>query len=123
NAALAAAFYRFGVWGIPLSTAIVNVVGTAALLYLLRRRVHRLEARQTAVATARIVGASAALAAASFGIWYALDDLLGRNFGAQIVSLGAAIAGGVATYVFFCRLLGVRELNALLSLRARPGSG
>src|SRR5213079_2715441 len=38
NAALDAAFYRFGVWGIPLSTSIVNVAGTGALLVLLRRR-------------------------------------------------------------------------------------
>jgi putative peptidoglycan lipid II flippase len=120
NAALDAAFYRFGVWGIPLSTAVVNVVGTAALIYLLRRRVQQLEGRQTADATARIVGASAALAAVSFGVWYALDRLLGRSLGAQILSLGAAIAGGIGAYLFSCRLLGVRELNALLSLRPRP---
>jgi len=38
NAALDAAFYRFGIWGIPLSTSIVNIAGTAALIVLLRRR-------------------------------------------------------------------------------------
>src|ERR687884_1129721 len=35
NAALDAAFYRFGTWGIPLATTIVNVAGTALLLALL----------------------------------------------------------------------------------------
>ena len=38
NAALDAAFYRFGIWGIPLSTSIVNIAGTVALLVLLRRQ-------------------------------------------------------------------------------------
>ena len=38
NAVLDFAFYRFGVWGIPLSTAVCNLAGTWALLVLLRRR-------------------------------------------------------------------------------------
>jgi putative peptidoglycan lipid II flippase len=119
NAILDAAFYRFGTWGIPLSTSIVNVAGTALLLILLRRRIERVEFAQTARATALIAAASAALAAASFAVWYGLDSLAGRSFGAQLVSLAAALAGGTAVYLFFCRLLGVRELEALLSLRAR----
>src|SRR5205823_8291380 len=38
NAILDFAFYRFGTWGIPLSTTLVNVAGTVVLLVLLRRR-------------------------------------------------------------------------------------
>ena len=38
NAVLDAAFYRFGIWGLPLSTALVNIAGSAALFVLLRRR-------------------------------------------------------------------------------------
>ncbi len=119
NAALDAAFYHLGIWGIPLSTSVVNIAGTALLIVLLRRRVHRIELRETARATWLIVLASAALAGVSFGIWYGLDNLLGRSFGAQVVSLGTALLAGGATYLGCCRLLGVRELNALLSLRAR----
>ncbi len=119
NAALDAAFYHLGIWGIPLSTSVVNIAGTAVLIVLLRRRVHRIELRETARATWLIVLASAALAGVSFGIWYGLDNLLGRSFGAQVVSLGTALLVGGATYLGCCRLLGVRELNALLSLRAR----
>src|SRR5205807_3092457 len=43
NAALDAAFYRFGIWGIPLSTSLVNIAGTGALLVFLRRRMGRIE--------------------------------------------------------------------------------
>src|SRR6185312_14235984 len=90
NAALDAAFYRFGVWGIPLSTTFVN-----------------------------IAGASAVVAVVSYAVWRGLDTELGRSVGAQIVSLGLAIAGGVAAYALACRTLNVHELRALLSLRRR----
>src|SRR5205823_14243433 len=41
NAALDGAFYRLGIWGLPLSTSIVNIAGTAALIVLLRRKLER----------------------------------------------------------------------------------
>src|SRR5205823_7660948 len=67
NAALDAAFYRLGTWGIPLSTSVVNVAGTAALLWVLRRRLVRVELAETARALALISVAAALLAAASYG--------------------------------------------------------
>ena len=119
NAAFDAAFYRFGVWGIPLSTSVVNIAGTAVLLTLLQRRVHRIELGPTLRAGGLIVLASVALAGVAFGVWDGVDGLLGRSFGAQVVSLGTALAAGGAAYLISCRLLGVRELDALLSLRLR----
>src|SRR5256885_5910053 len=59
NAGLDAAFYRFGTWGIPLATSVVNVAGTIVLLALLRRRLARIELRETLDSLARIVAASA----------------------------------------------------------------
>jgi putative peptidoglycan lipid II flippase len=119
NAALDAAFYRFGTWGIPLSTTVVNIAGTALLLVLLRRRLDRVEIGETARAAVRVVLASAALAGVSYGVWRGLDSALGRSFGAQVVSVGTALGAGVAVYLVSCRLLGVRELEALLALRDR----
>jgi putative peptidoglycan lipid II flippase len=119
NALLDAAFYRFGTWGIPLSTTFVNIAGTAALLVLLQRRLGRIEIGQTARAFLKIVAASAVLAAVTYGVWRGLDTELGRSLGAQIVSLGLALAGGVAAYALACRTLNVHELRALLSLRRR----
>jgi putative peptidoglycan lipid II flippase len=119
NAALDAVFYRLGIWGIPLATSIVNIAGAAALLYLLQRREHKIELGKTGRAVGLIVLASTAMAGVSFGVWDGLDHLLGRSFAAQIVSLGMALLAGTAAYLVSCRLLGVRELDALLSLRAR----
>jgi putative peptidoglycan lipid II flippase len=119
NAALDAAFYRFGTWGIPLSTSIVNIAGTAALLWLLRRRIQRVEFGETARATVLIVLASAVLAGVSYAVWRGLDAALGRSLGAQLVSVGFALAAGAVAYLAACRALAVRELDALLSLRRR----
>jgi putative peptidoglycan lipid II flippase len=119
NAALDAAFYKLGIWGIPLSTSLVNIAGTAALLVLLRRRLGRIEAGETVRTFLLVAIASAALAAVSYGAWSGLDAALGRSFAAQAVSLTAALAAGAAAYLFSCRLLGVRELETLLALRGR----
>jgi hypothetical protein len=59
------------------------------------------------------------LAGVSYGVWRALDEALGRGFVAQLVSVGGALAAGGAAYLVCCRLLGVREIEALLTLRDR----
>jgi putative peptidoglycan lipid II flippase len=122
NAALDFAFYRLGTWGIPLSTAVVNLAGTVVLLVLMRRRIGGIEGARTASATARVALASAAVAAVAYGVWEPLDAALNRSFPAQVVSLGLALGAATATYLGACRLLRVPELDALLSLvrRFRP---
>ncbi len=121
NAALDAAFYRFGTWGIPLATSVVNVAGTVTLFLLLRRRLGRLELRETADSIVRIITASAAVAGVSYGVWFLIDQAAGRSFGGQVASVGTALAAGVAVYLLACRALKVRELGALLALRGRLG--
>ena len=120
-AVLYALLYRVGAWGIPLSISIANVVGTVALLAFLRRRLGRIELRATGAAIARHVAASAVLAAVAYGVWWALDEAVGRSLVGQILSLGAALAVGGAVYLGVSRALGVHELQALLSLRRRLG--
>jgi putative peptidoglycan lipid II flippase len=123
NGVLDWAFYRFGTWGIPLATTVVNIAGTAALLELLRRRLGRIELMETARAFVLIVLASTVLAGVAYGVWRGLDEQLGRSLAAQIASVGTALVAGTLAYGFSCRLLGVRELRALLWLRSsrRPG--
>lgn len=120
NALLNLAFYRLGIWGIPLATAVVNVVGTAALLFVLRKRLGgRLGFGETANGVARITLASLAAAAVGFAVWWVVDRRVGRSTGAQILSLGLGIAAAIDLYLAACLLLRVREMGTLLSLRAR----
>jgi putative peptidoglycan lipid II flippase len=117
NALLDAVFYRFGVWGIPLSTSVVNIAGTAALLYFFRRRMGRFDLGETARTFVLVCVASAVLAAVGWGIWYLIDSALGRSLPAQVVSLGLGLVLGFAAFFGVCRLLGVRELETMLRLR------
>jgi putative peptidoglycan lipid II flippase len=119
NAVLDAVLYRVGVWGIPLATSIVNIVGTLALLVVLRHRLGRLDGWAIAGSYARIALASAVAAGAAFGVWYLLDATLGRSVGAQVVSVGAGLLAGVASFLAAAAALRVRELQTLLSLRRR----
>jgi putative peptidoglycan lipid II flippase len=119
NAGLDAAFYRFGTWGIPLSTSIVNIAGTWAMLVYFRRRVGGFEMTETAQSFVLVGVASAVLAAVAWWVWHLLDVALGQSLPAQIVSLGAGLVLGYAAFFGCCRLLGVRELETMLSLRRR----
>jgi putative peptidoglycan lipid II flippase len=119
NTALYAAFYRVGTWGIPLAISVANVAASLALLWLLRRRLGRVDAGAIAASFVRVTVASALLAGVAFGVWRGLDELLGRSLGAQALSLATALVAGAAAYLLAARALGVRELEALLALRRR----
>jgi putative peptidoglycan lipid II flippase len=120
NAVLDYVFGKWlGIWGIPLATAICNIAGAWALIVVLRRRLGSVDFGGIVATTSRVVAASAVVAAVSWAIWRPLDSTLGRSVPAQVVSLGTALTAAVAAYLICCRLLRVRELDALLSLRNR----
>jgi len=90
-----------------------------ALLMVFRSRLGQIGFAETARTFLRVTVASAALAAVAYPLWYVLDQALGRSVPAQVVALGSAFVAGFGVYLISCRLLGVRELNTLLSLRGR----
>jgi putative peptidoglycan lipid II flippase len=121
NALLDLAFYRLGTWGIPLSTAIVNIAGTVALLIAMRRRLGGLDGGETLNTVLRIAVASAALAVVAYAVWEPLDATLGRAFPDQVVSLGLALAAAGVTYLAGVRILRVNELETLRRSLRRSG--
>jgi putative peptidoglycan lipid II flippase len=121
NAAFDLVFYRLGIWGIPLATSTVNVVASVVLLVMMRRRVGLEHVGRTIAVVARVAAAGAVAAGLAFSAWYLLDELLGRGLLAQIVSLGGAFAVAGVVYLGLARALGLRELEALLLLRAGRG--
>jgi putative peptidoglycan lipid II flippase len=123
NAALDAVFYRLGIWGIPLATSVVNVAGTAVLLAAMQRRVGLEPVVSTMAAVLRVVVAGILAGAAALVVWSGLDAWLGRGLGAEIASLTAALVLSALAYVGLARALRVRELDALLLLRARRSDG
>ena len=119
NAVLDIAFSPLGTWGIPLATSVVNIAGTAALLLIMRSRLGRIDFGAVTASFVRVTVASVVAAAVAFGVWKELDDAFGRSLAGQLGSLVPALAAAVAVYLGLARLLRVREMQALLSLRSR----
>jgi putative peptidoglycan lipid II flippase len=123
NAALAAALYGpFDIAGIVLGTVVGTVVMCIAQGWILRRELGGIEGRRLLSGVARMVAAAALLAAVSYLVWNGLDDALGRSLGAQIASVFAAIAAGLAVYagaVWVLRVPEARQIPRLLVSRGR----
>ena len=119
NALFDAVFYRLGIWGIPLATSVVNVVGTVTLVVMMHRRVGLEPVHETGRAVGRITAAGVLGGVAALLVWFVLDDWLGRGLAAQVVSVGGGLFAATLVYLGAARIFGSDELNALLLLRAR----
>jgi len=124
DAIVSVALYKpFGIAGLVLGTVAGNVGMTAGQTWRLRRLLGgSLEGRRTLTAVLQTLAASALLGLASYGVWWGLDDLLGRSLPAQIVSVGAALVAGVGVYVAAVLAMGIpeaRQIRALVSGRLR----
>jgi putative peptidoglycan lipid II flippase len=72
-----------------------------------------------------IMLASMPLGIVAYGVWYELDQALGRSLLAQVVSVGCALAAGTIAYVVAVLALRVPEaaqIAALIRTRARRRS-
>jgi putative peptidoglycan lipid II flippase len=117
NVGLFAAFYGFGVWGLPLATSLSNLAGAVVLFALMWRRIGRVEAAPTFTALSRVILAAVVASGVAVLVWWGLDEAVGRSVPGQIASVGLGLAAATAAYLGACRTLGVRELGSLLALR------
>jgi putative peptidoglycan lipid II flippase len=129
NFAVSLALYGpFGIAGLVIGTVIGNAGMMVGQAYFLRRQLHGLEGRRTAVVTAQVLGASLLLALVSYGVWYGLDAGLGRSLGAQIVSVVGGIVAGLAVFAAAVTAMHVPEAHQIRELvqnrfRSRPPGG
>jgi len=124
NVVVSVALYKpFGIPGIVVGTAASSAAMTFAQMHFLRRELHgRLEGRQTAVDVAKMLVASALLAAVSYGTWKLLDEALGRGLLGQVVSVGGGLTLGAIVYaltVHAMRIPEARQIERLLAGRLR----
>jgi putative peptidoglycan lipid II flippase len=120
NVVLCWLLYRpLGVPGITLSMATVSAVNFVALFFLLRREVGRIDGRKMAKAAGGALLASAALAAVSYGVWWALQDFAADGFVQLVVTVIAAVAAGGAVYLGLARLLKLEELSVVRQVLRR----
>jgi putative peptidoglycan lipid II flippase len=118
------ALYKpLGIPGLVLGTVAGNVAMTLGQTWRLRGLLEgSLEGRRTLIAVLQMTAASALLGLVAYGVWWGLDELLGRSLPAQIVSVGAALATGVGAYVAAVLAIGIpeaRQIRALIAGRFR----
>jgi putative peptidoglycan lipid II flippase len=101
---------EFGIAGIVIGTAVSNaalVIAEAIWLGGLDLHWGRL---------AGMLLGGAALAGVAYGLWYGLDDLLGRSLIAQVVSVGTALIAGGAAYAAIVLGLRIPEAQQVIAL-------
>ena len=99
---------------------------TIAQGVMLRPDLHGVEGRETLTAAAYMLVAGLFQGIVTWATWDVLDDLLGRALVAQVVSVGGAIAVGLAAYAALVRAMELDEARQIQRLFAgyfrRPGS-
>ncbi len=123
NIAFSAALYGpLGVKGVVLGSVASTLMMALSQAVILRRDLGGVEGGRILAAGIRIGIATAALAGVSYGVWYGLDQALGRSLVAQIASLGIGILAGIGVYiaaVLAMRLEEARQIQQLIAGRLR----
>jgi putative peptidoglycan lipid II flippase len=121
NVAVSAALYRpLGIAGVVIGSVVATAAMTAGQAYYLKDRLHGLEFATTATRVAQMLLAAAALGAVAYGVHRLLDDALGRNLLAQLVSVGVALTAGTAAYAAL--VLNIPEARQIIALLRRRAS-
>ena len=107
--------------GIVAATVIATGVSVLIQVRVLRGQLGRLELGRFVRTSLRVGLASAALAGASYGVWYALDQALGRGIGGQLISLTAALAVGAIVYAVAITALRIPEAQQIFRLLRNRG--
>ncbi len=123
NLVVSLALYEpLGIAGIVIGTVAGSAAMTVGQAYFLRGRLGGIELPATLRSVAGMLVAAAALAAASYGVWWGLDDALGRSRPAQVVSVGAALVAGTLVYTAAVLALRIPEARQIVELlRSRLG--
>jgi putative peptidoglycan lipid II flippase len=123
NTVIAAALYGpFEIAGIVIGTVVGTVVMCVAQGWILRRELAGIEGGRLLSGVIRMLAGAALLGAVSYFTWDALDELLGRSFGGQAVSVLGAIAVGSVVYAAAVWALRVPEAHQIPRLLGRGAS-
>nr|WP_277752856.1 murein biosynthesis integral membrane protein MurJ [Thermomonospora catenispora] len=105
--------------------ALAQTVGLVVSWLVLRRRLGGLDLRRIVGTHAKLLAAVCPLAGFAYGVQAVVDATLRPGFVSALLSLIVGSLGGGILYLVFARLLGVAEVQTMLSTVARrlPGRG
>ncbi len=102
----------YGHIGVALATSIVASVNFLALIFLMRRKIKRLEGRTIASAFVKIVFASVLMSAACYASYYFLTNFFGaKTLVIKLIEAFVPIAIGGLVFIVTAKLLGIKQLN------------
>jgi putative peptidoglycan lipid II flippase len=97
--------------GLALATSISGIITFLILFFLLRRKIHGFEVEALALSFIRILLASICMGAVC--ALASRNIVLGYGFLARLLNLALAIVLGIISYIIFCFLLKVNEIQEL----------
>jgi putative peptidoglycan lipid II flippase len=99
-----------GYRGLALGTSITAIINASAQLFLLRREIHGLEGRRIATSFVKVIVASAAMGAVTWGVHtVTLTILPGAAFSPQMIRLLITIAVSLGALAAVAQLLRIQE--------------
>lgn len=98
--------------GLALSTSTVALGNCGLLYFIMRKRINGLEGRRTAVAIAKILGASAIMAGGCWAVTNWVSHLLGDSFWARFANVSVSVAVSAGVFYLAASLLAVEELKS-----------
>ncbi len=107
----------YGHVGVALATSIVALVNFFALVFLMRRRIERLNGRSIIGSFLKIAAASAALSAVCYFTYHFMAARFGiSTFGVKLLETLVPITLGGVIFVLVAKLLKVNELEQLFGM-------
>jgi putative peptidoglycan lipid II flippase len=105
--------------GLALATSASALMNFALLYFTLSRRIKGIEGRKTALALAKILLASIAMAAVCWMLNAGIEKAMGHSFFARAINVAASVAAGAGVFYLSAYLLGVEELKSAVSAIGR----
>jgi integral membrane protein MviN len=110
----------FGHVGVALATSIVALVNFFALVYLMRRRISRINGREILAALTKIAAASAVMSAVCWASYYFLHrQFAASSFLYKVVECFVPIGLGGLVFFATAKILRIKEVDKLFEAFAR----
>jgi putative peptidoglycan lipid II flippase len=110
----------FGHVGVALATSTVALVNFLALIFLMRKRIGRINGGDIFASFIKIAAASALMSAVCYGSFYFLHQAFGaKNLTFKIIEAFVPIALGGVVFFVTAKILGISEIDKLYNTLAR----
>ncbi len=104
----------YGHAGVALATSVVATVNFAALVYFMRRRIHRLNGRDITMSLLKIIAASASMSVAAYASYRLLTNYFGdKAFSVRLVEAFVPIGLAGIVFLIAAKILRISELEQI----------